>query len=100
MSQPPAALAGEEMIPGSAERSRRKAQRKAAYQRRKAFEAAGLWPAPPGWDADIYSGDWVEPPSELPPNAGLADRIAAARQEKYQGQAEGWYDEPKGDKTE
>ena len=83
-------------------RMRRMAQRKAAYQRRKKLEAAGLWPAPPGWDADIFSDDWVEPPIDygLPPNAGLADRLGAARKEYLKGLVEGWAHEPETEKDQ
>ena len=83
-------------------RMRRMAQRKAAYERRKKLEAAGLWPAPPGWDADIFSDDWVEPPNDLglPPNAGLADRIGAARKEYLKGIIEGWAHEPETEKDQ
>jgi hypothetical protein len=103
VTQPPTVSIGGGGFPNNPEmraRSRRMAQRKAAYERRKKLEAAGLWPAPPGWDADIFSDDWVEPPIDygLPPNAGLADRIGAARKEYLKGIIEGWAREPETEK--
>jgi hypothetical protein len=87
-------------IPAVRLRARRLAQRKAAYERRKKFEAAGLWPAPPGWDSDIFSDDWIEPEIDyrLPAGAGLADQLGAARQEFLRGVEEGWANDPADDK--
>jgi hypothetical protein len=75
---------------------RKRAQRKAAYERQKRLEAAGFWPAPEGWDADIWSDDW-EPPPE-PSNGGLAEQLEATRKEMWKGLEEGWYDEPETNK--
>jgi hypothetical protein len=69
-------------------RLRQIAQRKAVYDRRKRLEAAGFWPAPEGWDADILSDDWEPPPESS--NGGLAEQMEEARKEWCKGLEEGW----------
>jgi hypothetical protein len=64
------------------ERARREKWRMLEIARRRVkLDELGLWPAPPGWDADLRSADYVPPDGDCmaAPTTNLAGALEAAR---------------------